>query len=82
MARTIDSKLHALWRERIHRQVHSGMTITQFCTRERLSVSSFSNWKPRLRLIDLASHRRALPAHSAFLRVTVRVAESVSVNSQ
>ena len=75
MPRTPNSKLNALWRERIHRQIHSGLTITQFCTRERLSVSSFSNWKHRLRLIDLASHRPALPAPSAFLPVTVRVVE-------
>jgi hypothetical protein len=78
MARTPDLELHALWRERVHRQVHSGLTIAQFCTRERLAVSSFSNWKHRLRLIDLsglASHRPALPAPSAFLPVTVHVLE-------
>ena len=75
MARSPDAKLHALWRERIHRQVHSGLTITQFCTRERLTVSSFANWKHRLRVIDLADRRPALPAPSTFLPVTVRVVE-------
>jgi hypothetical protein len=75
MPRTRNSNLHALWHERIGRQVQSGLTIAQFCTRERLSVSSFSNWKHRLRLIDLANHRPALPAPSAFLPVTVRSVE-------
>jgi hypothetical protein len=73
--RTPDPKLHALWRERIHRQARSGLTIAQFCSRERLSVSSFSNWKHRLRLVDLSEPRPALPAPSAFLPVTVRVVE-------
>ena len=75
MARTPDPKLQVLWRERIDRQVRSGLTIAQFCTRERLSESSFSNWKRRLRLSALASHRPALPAPSAFLPVSVRVIE-------
>jgi hypothetical protein len=75
MARTPDRELHALWRERIHRQAQSGLTIAQFCASERLPVGSFSNWKRRLRPVDLAKHRPALPAPSAFLPVTVRVVE-------
>jgi hypothetical protein len=73
--RTADRKLHALWRERIHRQVRSGLTIAQYCTREDLSLASFHAWKRRLRLIDLADHQPELPAPSAFLPVTVRVVE-------
>jgi hypothetical protein len=73
--RTPDLKLHALWRQRIHRQGHSGLTIAQFCARENLSSASFHAWKRRLRLIDLADHRPALPARSTFLPVTVRVVE-------
>jgi hypothetical protein len=38
-------------------------------------MSSFSNWKHRLRHIDIAHHRPALPAPSPFLPVTVRVVE-------
>ncbi len=75
MARTPDLNLHALWRDRIHRQAQSGLTIAQFCSREHLSVSSFSNWKHRLRLIDLAEPRPALPALPAFVPVSVRVVE-------
>jgi hypothetical protein len=77
--RTPDLELHALWRERIRRQVHSGLTIAQFCTRECLSLASFHAWKRRLRLVDLADHRPALPARSAFLPVTVRVVEHPAV---
>jgi hypothetical protein len=73
--RTPDRKLHVLWRERIYRQVHSGLTIAQFCAREGLSLASFHAWKRRLRLIDLADHQPELPAPSAFLPVTVRVVE-------
>ena len=75
MARTPDLKRHALWRECIRRQVDSGLTIAQFCAREGLCVAAFHSWKRRLRLIDLADHRPALPAPSAFLPVTVRVVE-------
>jgi hypothetical protein len=73
--RTPDVELHALWRERIRRQVHSGLTIAQYCARERLPLASFHAWKRRLRLIDLADHRPPPPAASAFLPVTVRVLE-------
>jgi hypothetical protein len=73
--RTSDLQLHALWRDRVRRQSVSGLTITQFCAQERLSLGSFHAWKRRLRLIGLADHRPALPAPSTFLPVTVRVAE-------
>jgi hypothetical protein len=72
MARTPDLKLRALWRERLGRQVDSGLTIGQFCAREGLSVATFQSWKRRLRLIELAN---SLPAPPAFLPVTVRLAE-------
>jgi hypothetical protein len=75
MSRTPDLKRHTLWRECIRRYVDSGLTITQFCAREGLSVATFQSWKRRLRLIDLADHRPASPAPPAFLPVTVRVAE-------
>jgi hypothetical protein len=75
MARTPDPKLHAVWRERIRRQAESGLTATQFCVRERLTVASFQAWKRRFRLIDVADQHRALPAPPTFLPVTVRVVE-------
>jgi hypothetical protein len=78
MPRIADPKLHALWRDRIRRQVDSGMKIVQFCAQERLSVALFHAWKRRLRPIDRAAHRPGLPVPSAFLPVTVRVVERPS----
>ena len=75
MARVPDPQLHALWRDRVRRQAVSGLTIAQFCDQERLSQGSFCAWKRRIRLIELAPQRPALSAPSAFLPVTVRVAE-------
>ena len=73
MARTPDLELHALWRERIDRQVHSGLTIARFCAREHLSLATFQSWKRRLRLINLADRHPSPAAPPAFLPVTVRV---------
>jgi hypothetical protein len=73
--RTPDLKRHALWRECIRRQVDSGLTVAQFCVRERLSVATFQSWKRRLRLIDLANRPPASSVSPAFLPVTVRVVE-------
>src|SRR6516225_6158095 len=75
MARTPDLQLHALWRERLRRQVDSGLTIAQFCDQEGLSTATFHSWKRRLRLIELADTLPATPAPPAFLPVTVHRAE-------
>ena len=75
MARTPDPQLHALWRERLRRQVDSGSTIGQFCAQEGLSTATFHSWKRRLGLIELADTLPAPPAPPAFLPVTVRLAE-------
>jgi hypothetical protein len=73
VARTPDRRLHALWRDRVRRQAVSGLAIAQFCGQEGLRPKSFYAWKRRFRLMDLADHRPASPAPSAFLPVTVRV---------
>jgi hypothetical protein len=70
-----DLELHALWRDRVRRQADSGLTIAQFCARERLSMASFQAWKRRLRLIDLADRHPAVAAPPTFLPVTVRIPE-------
>lgn len=75
MARTPDLRLHALWRERLHRQADSGLTIARFCAQEGLSTATFHSWKRRLRLIELADALPAPAAPPAFLPVTVRLAE-------
>jgi hypothetical protein len=73
--RTPDPKAHALWRERIRRQVQSGLSIVQFCAQEGLRAKSFYAWKRRLQRVELAGPRTALPAPAAFLPITVRLAE-------
>jgi hypothetical protein len=75
VARTPDPKLHALWRERIRRQEASSLTIAQFCAQERVARSKLHAWKRRFRLMGSPDQRRRLPAPSAFLPVTVRLAE-------
>jgi hypothetical protein len=57
------------------------LTIAQFCAQECLSQASFSAWKRRLRLIDLADWRPALPAPPAFVPVTVRVVERTAAEA-
>jgi hypothetical protein len=81
MARTPDPKIHALWRERVRRQVQSGLTIAQFCAQERLPAKLFHAWRRRLQRIELGDHRPALPAPAAFLPVTVRLAEPAAHES-
>jgi hypothetical protein len=80
MPRSPDHQLYALWRERVHRQVQSGLTAAQFCVQERLPAKLFYAWKRRLRLREFADHRPG-PAASAFLPVTVRVAERIASES-
>ena len=74
MPRIPDPKIHAVWHERIHRQAQSGLTIAQFCARERLPAKRFYAWRHRLQPIELPDRQPALPAPAAFLPVTVRVA--------
>ena len=48
MARPKDPNLERLWRQRLQRQLASGLSISQFCTREGVSSASFHAWKRRL----------------------------------
>jgi hypothetical protein len=76
MARTPNPSLHELWRDRIRRQETSGLTIAQFCDRERVARSKFHAWKSRLRLMQTGRCREQTPALPTFLPVTVRVLET------
>ena len=60
MPRARDHHRYALWRDRVHRQVASGLTVTQFCTQQRLPLKAFYAWRQRLKLADSADNR---PAH-------------------
>ena len=48
MARPKDPHLERLWRHRLARHSTSGLSIAEFCSRERITPSSFSYWKRRL----------------------------------
>jgi len=75
MPRTPNPQLHALWRERIHQQEASGLTIEQFCSQEGIARSKFHSWKRRFRLAGAgaAEQRPAAPSPSTFLPVRVRL---------
>jgi hypothetical protein len=45
VARPLNPKLGAFWRDRINRQSASGLTIVQFCAQERCARSAFQRWK-------------------------------------
>ena len=57
MARPKDLGLERVWRQRLHRQLSSGLSIAAFCAREGVTCSSFHAWKRRL-------NARSLPAVS------------------
>ena len=42
------SQTAMVWRERIERQQASGLPISRFCERERISTASFFAWRKRL----------------------------------
>lgn len=48
MARRNSGETERLWRERVGRQVASGLSIRQFCAQERISPASFYTWRRRL----------------------------------
>ena len=49
-------------RERIRRQEASGLTIEQFCSKERITRSKFHSWKRRFRLADSAEEPSPSPS--------------------
>lgn len=76
MPRTPNLARHAHWRELILGQTTSGLSIVQYCARERISTAAFHAWKRRLRLADSTDSRQ--PALTpAFLPVTVRLPDSI-----
>jgi putative transposase len=51
MSNPASPQLAEQWRQILQRQRASGLSIAQFCRRERLTESSFFLWKRRLRVI-------------------------------
>ena len=50
MFREVKSSKQEVWRSRLRRFESSGMSVTRFCRRERVSVPSFYQWRKRLAL--------------------------------
>ena len=48
MARPKDIGLEHTWRLRLRRQATGGLSIPEFCERERVSTASFYAWRRRL----------------------------------
>jgi transposase-like protein len=48
-ARKLNQVLWDQWRQRVKRQRESGLSIAEFCRRERVSPHSFHAWKRKLR---------------------------------
>lgn len=48
MARPKDPELDCVWRQRIRRQVSSGLSMAEFCRREGISARLFYAWRDRL----------------------------------
>jgi hypothetical protein len=76
MPRRPNPALHALWRDRVIRQLTSSLSVEQFCARERFARSAFYRWRRQLDLTHPPADRSTLPAPSTFLPVTVRLVES------
>lgn len=49
MARKVNQALWDQWRQRMKRQRDSGLSIAEFCRREKVSRHSFHVWKRKLR---------------------------------
>jgi hypothetical protein len=76
MARPANPQRRALWRDRISRQLSSGLSVEQFCAQERCARSAFYRWKRQFDLMHPSDQCSTLPAPSTFLPVTVRLVES------
>ena len=76
MARRPNLAIHALWRDRVSRQLSSGLSVERFCSQEQCARSAFYRWKHLLDPMQPPDQCSTLPAPSAFLPVTVRLVES------
>src|SRR5688500_19379117 len=66
MVREAERTAAEVWRERLERHARSGVSIAEFCRRERLSPPSFYQWRKRLSGVRCAADRpRFVPVHRA-----------------
>jgi transposase-like protein len=77
MSRKPNAELHALWRDRIDRQVISGLSIEEFCAQEQFARSAFYRWRHLLGSgSKSAKTTPTSPTPSTFLPVRVRLVEN------
>jgi hypothetical protein len=76
MARKPNPALHKLWRDRVSRQLISGLSVDEFCAQEQFARSAFYRWKRQFGPIKTLARCAIQPAPSTFLPVTVRLVES------
>jgi hypothetical protein len=55
MARPKDPELDRVWRQRIQRQASSGLSMAEFCRRQRISARLFYAWRDRLEKLPASS---------------------------
>jgi hypothetical protein len=48
MGRKFNPRLAMSWRRRLDRQARSGLSVAEFCRREKVSQPSFYQWRKRL----------------------------------
>ena len=53
MARSVDVRKLAVWRQRLERFARVGWPVTRFCAAEGVSVASFYLWRKRLTAVEL-----------------------------
>jgi len=76
MARRPNPALHTLWRDRVSRQLTSGLSVEQFCAQEQFARSAFYRWKRLFGFMNPRDQRTTLRTPSTFLPVTVRLVDS------
>jgi hypothetical protein len=76
MAKRPNPALHALWRDRVARQLTSGLSVEEFCAQGQFARSAFYRWRHRLKFTSPADQSSASLAPSTFLPVTVRITDS------
>lgn len=81
MGRPASAALATRWRERISRHRRSGLSIAEFCRRERLSQASFFAWRKRVVGQRAAAGRRPTRAsvHPTRRGATASVARFVEL---
>ena len=48
MSRRVNESLPMEWRKRLREQASSGLTVADFCRREKVSVANYYKWKQKL----------------------------------